>query len=618
MTENTAANEAPESLQRPVTMVMIAWNALTFTARTLESIRKTLDPDRWRLVVIDNGSVDGTLEWLRTLDWITLIENPTNMGFAKAANAGIRLADPGDDIVLLNNDLLLDDHEWLRKMQKVAYALLRTGVVGSRLVTGDGRVLHLGAYMPPVKLYGQQMGGLELDVNQGAADRIVESVVFAQAYIRRDCMDEVGLIDEDLFAYFEDSEYCLRAGQSGWDVVCAGSVVGVHYQSTSTRANKISFWPVYLQSRETFTAKWSRWLERDRYAAEVGWNSVVHQPLGYAVQSRQIMRALHFAGARVTYRNAYGNVDGPTEDQLIDDMVSRELSHGAQIALCQADAFPGVAGGPKVGWTMLEVTGLPPTWVDGCNRMDEVWVPASFNLDTFAASGVKVPLRTMPLGVDIDYFNPQITGRRPSERFIFLSVFEWGERKAPEILLGAFAEEFGRSDDVMLLLSVSNRDPFVDVDAQIAALDLPKGAPIVVMNNAHLPAYQMGSLYRSADCFVLPSRGEGWGMPVLEAMACGLPAIATNWSGPADFLNDENGFPLNVKSMVKAESRCVYYEGFDWAEPDSEHLKSLMRQVYEKPEAARAKGLLAAESVQAEYTWQRCAERIMQRLKEWS
>lgn len=597
-------------------MVMIAWNALEFTARTLESVKKTLDPDRWRLVVIDNGSTDGTPQWLRNLDWITLIENPTNLGFAKACNAGIRMAGPDDDIVLLNNDLLIEDHAWLRKLQEVAYHRPRTGIVGSRLVTGDGRVLHLGAYMPPVKMYGQQMGGLELDVNQGAGDRIVESVVFAQAYIRRECMDEVGLIDEDLFAYFEDSEYCLRAGRAGWEVVCAGSVVGIHYQSTSTRANKIDFWPVYLKSRETFTAKWSRWLEHDRYTAEVGWNSVVHQPLGYAVQSRQIMRALHFAGVRVTYRNAYGNPDGPTDDQLVDDIMTRDLSKGTQIALCQADAFPGVSGNPKVGWTMLEVTGLPQTWVDGCNQMDEVWVPASFNLETFASSGVKVPLRVMPLGVDTDYFNPGIAGRRPSERFIFLSVFEWGERKAPEVLLRAFAEEFSVRDDVMLLLSISNRDPFVDVDAQIAALDLPPGAPIVVMCNAHLPAYQMGSLYRSADCFVLPSRGEGWGMPVLEAMACGLPAISTSWSGPADFLNDENGFPLSVKSMVKAESRCVYYEGFDWAEPDSEHLKSLMRQVYEKPDAARARGLVAAEQVQANYTWQRCAERIMKRLKE--
>lgn len=606
-----------EDMGGSVTMVMITWNALSFTARTLESIRKTpADPD-WRLIVVDNGSTDGTVEWLRTLNWITLIENPTNVGFAKACNMGIRAGDPAGDIVLLNNDLLIEDPAWLAKLRRIAYESPRTGVVGSRLVDGQGHVLHLGSYMPPLKMYGQQKGGMELDVNQASSNRKVESVVFAQAYIKRACLDQVGLVDEDLFAYFEDSEYCLRAHRAGWEVVCAGEVVGVHFQSTSTRENKIDFWTVYLESRQTFASKWAGWLEHDRYSAEVGWNSVVHQPMGYAVQSRQIMKALHFGGVRVTYRNAYGAADEATDDVLVDDLMARELSKGRQIGFCQADAFPAVPqGGPRVGWTMLEVDGLPDSWVKGCNLMDEIWVPASFNVETFATSGVKVPIHVMPLGVDTDYFNPSITGFRSSERYVFLSVFEWGERKAPEILLRAYREEFGAEEDVMLLLSITNRDPSVNVDAEIEALNVPAGAPIVVMENAHLPTHQMGSLYRSADCFVLPSRGEGWGMPVLEAMACGLPVIATDWSGPSDFLNDSNGYPLGVESMVGAQARCVYYQGFDWAQPDLGHLKDLMRRVYEKPSEGRDKGLAAARSVAAEYTWEHCAERIRRRLEQ--
>ncbi|MCA1656729.1 MAG: glycosyltransferase, partial [Actinobacteria bacterium] len=270
----------------------------------------------------------------------------------------------------------------------------------------------------------------------------------------------------------------------------------------------------------------------------------------------------------------------------------------------------------RVGWSMLEVTGLPQTWVDGCNSMDEVWVPSTFNVETFKVSGVRVPIRVMPLGVDVDYFHPGITGYRPSTSFTFLSVFEWGERKAPEVLLRAFAEEFKESEDVLLLLSVANRDPMVDIEQQISDMGLGPSAPIVVMPNLKITGPQMGSLYRSADCFVLPTRGEGWGMPVLEAMACGLPVIATRWSGLADFLHDGVGYPLEPGRLVRAEARCPYYAGFEWADPDVDQLRSLMRTVFEDPAAARAKGLAAASEAASRWTWDHAAEKVRQRLLE--
>lgn len=603
--------------RRPVAIVILTWNAIDFSKRCLAALQEVTDHPAWRLIVVDNGSVDGTPEWLGTLPWVTLVRNSRNLGFTKGCNIGITACLPGEDVVLMNNDVIVTDRRWLTKLQDAAYAHPRRGVVGARLVDAQGTILHLGALMMPLTLMGQQMGGFELDVNQCNTTRSVESVVFAQAYLRRDCLDDIGPLDEDLFAYFEDSDFCLRAIRAGWDVACAGDVTSVHHQSTSTKENKVDFWSVYGKSRKVFTRKWAQWLEHDRYDIEMAWHSVVHQPIGYAIQARHIMKALHFAGVKVAYRNAYNQEDDPTEDFLLDDIMKRAVRPDVtQVALCQADAFFPVSGRHTVGWTMLEVTGLPPAWVAGCNSMDEVWVPASFNVETFRNSGVTVPIHVMPLGVDVDYFHPEITGFRPSTRFTFLSVFEWGERKAPEVLLRAFAEEFKDSEDVLLLLSVFNRDPQVDVHQQIADLDLPATAPIVVMLNPRFAAHQMGSLYRSADAFVLPSRGEGWGMPVLEAMACGLPTIATRWSGPADFLHEGVGFPLEPRRLVPAEARCPYYEGFEWADPDVEQLRSLMRQVVDDPDAARARGLAAAAEVAANWTWDHVAAKVKSRLLE--
>ncbi len=607
----------PAPARRPVAVVILTWNAIEFSKRCLAALRELTEHPSWRLIVVDNGSKDGTPEWLSTLPWVTLVRNSRNLGFTKGCNIGITASLPGEDVVLMNNDVIVTDRHWLTKLQDSAHADPKRGVVGARLVDAQGIVLHLGALMMPITLMGQQMGGSEADVNQCNTTRAVESVVFAQVYIRRDCLDAIGGLDEDLFAYFDDSDFCLRAIKAGWGVVCEGSVTSVHFQSTSTNENKVDFWSVYNKSRKIFTRKWAQWLEHDRYDLEMAWHSVVHKPMGYGVQSRHIMKALHYGGVRVAYKNAYDQQDDPTDDFLLDDIMKRTIRPDVtQVALCQADAFFPVAGRHTVGWTMLEVTGLPPTWVAGCNSMDEVWVPASFNVDTFRNSGVTVPIHVMPLGVDVGYFHPEITGFRPSTRFTFLSVFEWGERKAPEVLLRAFAEEFKDSEDVLLLLSVFNRDPYVDVHQQIADLDLPPTAPIVVMLNPKFHAAQMGSLYRSADAFVLPSRGEGWGMPVLEAMACGLPTIATRWSGPADFLHDGIGYPLEPLRMVPAEARCPFYEGFEWADPDVEQLRSLMREVADDPEAARVKGLAAAAEVAANWTWDHVARKVKTRLTE--
>jgi GT2 family glycosyltransferase len=603
--------------RRPVAVVILTWNALAWTKRCIGALRAVTDHPAWRLVVVDNGSTDGTVEWLQALDGVTVVANGANLGFSKGCNIGMARRAPGEDVVLLNNDVLVSDPAWLAKLQDAALAVPNTGVVGARLVSEEARIAHLGSYMPPSTPWGQQMGGLELDINQARRDRPVESVVFAQAYITQECIEGIGGLDEDFFAYFEDTDYCLRARRAGFGVRYTGAVTSTHANNVSTRENNVDFWSLFNKSARIFQRKWGRWLEEDRYDADVVWHSILHRAPGYALQSRNLMVAMHFAGLRVAYRNAYGEDDGANDSLLINDLLKRKArTDVTQVAFSQADVFKGVKGRRRIGWTMLEVSGLPQEWVDGCNLMDEVWVPASFNVDTFRDSGVRVPIRVMPLGVDVDYFHPGIKGFRPSSRYTFLSVFEWGERKGAELLLRAFAEEFDKNDDVLLLLSIYNRDPSVDVYHEIDKLGLGAGPPIVAMVNPEFAGYQMASVYRSADCFVLPTRGEGWGMPVLEAMACGLPTIATDWSGPADFLHDGIGYPLQVKKLVAARAKCPWYDGFDWAEPDIDHLRFLLREVYEQPERAREKGLAAAAEVAATYSMERTADRVKQRILE--
>ena len=105
-------------------------------------------------------------------------------------------------------------------------------------------------------------------------------------------------------------------------------------------------------------------------------------------------------------------------------------------------------------------------------------------------------------------------------------------------------------------------------------------------------------------------------MPHIEAMACGLPIIATDWSAPTDFMNETMAYPLRVAKLIPAVAKCPYYEGFRWAEPDEDHLVHLLRHVYENREEAAEKGRLASAEVLSKWTWHHAAEKIKARLLE--
>ena len=608
---------------RPVTIVIATWNGLEYTRRCLDTLRQNTLPSDYAIHVVDNGSTDGTVAYLQTQAGISLSCNTSNLGFAKANNLAIRAAPPDRDIVLLNNDTEIHQGDWLARLQSAAYSAPDVGIVGCRLTRPDGTLLHAGAYMPIDTFWGQQIGGGEKDVNQYNQDRDVEIVVFACVYLKREVLDKVGLLDEDYFCYFEDSDYCLRAAALGYRTICCGAVTVVHQQNVTTAVNRVNFSTYFHSARRVFLSKWEKKLRATRYTRHLAWHSVLNFPTGYAHSSRELVSALDRQSVCVSYRYVYGpgtahpeTEPDHSESLIVDAIRARPFRQDSvQVVYAQGDVFDSNTGAYKIGYSMLETDRIPAGWVRQANRMDEVWVPSQFNAATFRASGVTRPIFVMPLGFDPDHFNPRIARRTLPGVYTFLSSFEWGERKAPELLLRAFNQEFRAAEPVILLVKSSNLDPTLDVRHQIASLELdPRGGRIHFSLNQMTPTHQLGVLYRSADCFVLPTRGEGWGLPVIEAMACGLPVIATDWSAHCDFMTPQNAYPLPVERMVRAAAKCRYYDGFQWAEPSFADLRRLLRHVFQNQEEARARGAAAAREVHAQWTWDHAARKIIARL----
>jgi hypothetical protein len=181
--------------------------------------------------------------------------------------------------------------------------------------------------------------------------------------------------------------------------------------------------------------------------------------------------------------------------------------------------------GKKILYTMMETScTLHPDYLGKLNLFDEIWVPTNFALDLFKSNGVHPPIRVMPLGVDVNRYNPsrkQFNFKQDLNEFVFLSVFKWGYRKGHDILLKAFLEEFSSKDNVTLLL-VSRAEAFIndpnhivkDFNAIRSSVNKSdEDLPHIALYDEKIAEKDMPNIYGAADAFCLISRGEGWGLP---------------------------------------------------------------------------------------------------------
>lgn len=213
-----------------VYLVILNWNGWKDTIECVESCRKLSYPDV-RILIVDNGSTDGSEAILRErFPDIEFIQTGANLGFAGGNNVGIRYAlEQGADYVwLLNNDTVVDD-EALSALLRVAESDRKVGMVGSKILYHDNpRLLwYAGAVLDSESPYRPHHRGLR-EEDRGQYDAVCETgyITGCSLLARKEMMEAVGLLDEELFLYFEDVDWSARAKAAGWKLMyCPGSLV---------------------------------------------------------------------------------------------------------------------------------------------------------------------------------------------------------------------------------------------------------------------------------------------------------------------------------------------------------------------------------------------------------
>lgn len=364
--------------------------------------------------------------------------------------------------------------------------------------------------------------------------------------------------------------------------------------------------------------------------APILWNAPLFDPSGYADEARHFLLALDAAGYSVAaqpirWSNRVAVLPAQVEARLMAMTARQPVPGSVHVSHIFPPHFTRRADARlNVGRTMFETDRLPEGWAEACNRMDRIWVPSEFNRETFARAGVNErKIGVVPGAIDMTPYDPSIAPLRieGARGYNFLAVFDWTLRKGWDVLLRAYVEEFDPEEDVALILKThSSLGCTIQQIAESAAGYLrdalgrdPERTPDIIFQDVNLPAHQMPHLYRAADCFVLPTRGEGWGRPYMEAMAMGLPTIGTNWGGNTAFMTVENSFLLDYTLVPVPEAgwqEAATFRGHFWAEPDVMHLRRLMRRVFTDREAARVVGAQARADIADRFSYARVADMI--------
>lgn len=245
-----------------VSIIIVNWNTKEFLVSCIKGVLEKEQRISKEIIVIDNGSRDGSAsEVKRVFPSVHLIENERNLGFAKAANQGLQKAS-GRYVLLLNPDTQVKE-EAIDRLVSFMDTHIDTGVDGVQLLNSDGSRQNSIANFPSLAtellnksllkwLFPQTFPGKKRHYPEPIE---VDSVIGACMMVRRDVINQVGLLDEDYFLFLEETDWCYRIKKAGWKIYHVPQAEVYHFQGKSAESEKKKAKIEHYRSRYHFFKK---------------------------------------------------------------------------------------------------------------------------------------------------------------------------------------------------------------------------------------------------------------------------------------------------------------------------------------------------------------------------
>jgi len=633
-----------------VSIIIPVLNKLEFTAQCLDRIWRNTDARiTYEVVVVDNASTDGTQAWFADPSRFPrpsrYLRNSTNRGFGPANNQGARQS-TGRYLLFLNNDTLVQSG-WLSEMLKIVRDDESVGIVGiKQLFPYTNEVYHTGIVFTPDRQPVHLYPHLDASVAVVNKQREYQAVNGACLLVARDLFDACGGFDEEYRNGYEDIDLCMKARKQGRTIVCCTRAFIYHYgQITEGRTADDD------QNAAIFQRKWGGEVvpDRDAYMARDRGDgrAVFAAARAPALPGDAIYLADRLdQGSALTWVNAelaaaLSDLGAPvfvSGERPLSKTLSSELGH----RLKRMTLREAPVGGVQVKWShywpqhlnldlagdvnlalfvINYVFGRPGAepwdyWLQTLRGTDSNIVSLSEFCSLVAGqAGVRQERRH----VWHPGYSPEIRDvARPAtarDRFRFLTVTNSHdlERYNTLALLKAYAGAFTPADAVTLVVKDYGATSS-DRRLQQAIARHPDAAAIEYVT-AFTSKRDLIALYRSCDAFVSAHRGEGFGMKILDALACGLPVITPLFGGPTAYCRTDNCFAVDFAKVPVGDcldTRSLHITNQPlWAEVDVASLRLQLLRVYRDGALRAAVARRGHDTVVDAFSWPSAAKRFM-------